>query len=68
MKVFVWERIDKCSDNYHEEGGVVVFAENEARARQIANEIPDCNIRDDEGPDYIRNVTGKQERVFIFPR
>ena len=31
MKVFVWHQIDKCSDNYHEDGGVVVFAESEAR-------------------------------------
>lgn len=36
MKVFVWHQIDKCSDNYHEDGGVVVFAESEARAREIA--------------------------------
>lgn len=67
MKVFVWERIEDCSGSYHSEGGVVVFAKDETRARELANEIPDCNISKDELPDYIRNVTGNGERVFIFP-
>lgn len=58
MKVFVWHQIDKCSDNYHEDGGVVVFAESEARAREIANARDGCAIRDNETPDDVRDVLG----------
>lgn len=67
MKVFVWHQIDKCSSNYHEDGGVVVFAESEARAREIANARGGCAIRDDETPDEVRDVLGGGEAVFIMP-
>ena len=67
VKVFIWERVDKCSDNYHPEGGVVVFARSEYRARSLANDIPGCNISDDEKPDHVRETSGGDEAVFIFP-
>ena len=67
MKVFVWRQIDKCSNNYHAEGGVVVFAESEARAREIANARDGCAIRDNETPDEVRDVLGGGEAVFIMP-
>ena len=67
MKVFVWQRVGKCSDNYHEEGGVVVFAATEDRARELANAESGCAIRPDEAPDDVRDVTGGNERVFIMP-
>lgn len=66
MKVFVWQRIDKCTSSYHSEGGVVVFAENEKAARDLANQIPGCVIDDDETPDYIYEDQA-EEKVFIFP-
>jgi len=67
MKVFVWERIEKCSDSYHPEGGVVVFAETEERARLIAKEKTDCEISINEKPDDIREVLGGEEKVYIMP-
>ncbi len=66
MKVFIWDYVDKCTDNYHEEGGVVVFAEDEKRARELANAEDGCCIRDDEMPAEVRNVDGGEERVFIM--
>ncbi|NLZ11094.1 MAG: hypothetical protein GX086_07160 [Alcaligenaceae bacterium] len=67
MKVFVWKEVAQCSDSYHSEGGVVVFAENEERARDLANSTPGCAIQHDEAPDEVRDVMGGSERVFIFP-
>ena len=67
MKVFIWQRVEKCSDNFHEEGGVVVFADSEARARELANQQPGCAIRADEMPDEVRDVAKGAERVFIMP-
>ena len=67
MKVFVWHKVDECSSNYHCEGGVVVFAENEARAREIANAVPGCAIKESEAPDEVRDCADGDERVFIMP-
>lgn len=67
MKVFVWAYVDKCSDSYHTEGGVVVFADTEERAREIANAIEGCSIRSDEMPDEVRDVSGGNELVLIMP-
>lgn len=67
VKVFVWERVEKCSDNYHSDGGVVVFAESEQRAREIANTHQGCEIREDEKPTYVRDVLGSELAVFIMP-
>lgn len=66
MKVFVWERVDQCTSNYHSEGGVVVFAETEARARELANAVSGCAIKSEELPDEARDVSDGAERVFIM--
>jgi hypothetical protein len=66
MKVFVWSYVEKCTDNYHSGGGVVVFADTEERAREIANEIEGCNILDDENPKDVRDVDGGIEAVYIM--
>lgn len=67
MKVFVWHEVIQCSDSYHSEGGVVVFAETEQRARELANAEPGCSIQPDEQPDEVRDVAGGSERVYIMP-
>lgn len=67
MKVFVWERVDHCTDNYHSEGGVVVFAETEERARELANSKEGCSISENEVPDDVREVQGGSESVYIMP-
>lgn len=67
MKIFIWENVCECSDRYHSDGGVVVFADNESRAREIANAEDGCNITLDEVVDYVREVSTGEEKVFIFP-
>lgn len=67
MKVFVWHQVDKCSDSYHCEGGVVVFADSEDRARELANSEGSCAIRADEHPDRIAECEHGPEQVFIMP-
>ena len=67
MTVFVWKRVDECSERYHCEGGIVVFAENEERARTIASERPGCVIQKEEKPDDVRKVTSGKEAVYIMP-
>ena len=65
MKVFVWERIDHASDSYHEEGGVVVFAETLERAVELAA-TKGSEIQETEAPDTIRESEG-EEAVYIMP-
>ena len=66
MKLFVWNRVDHATDNYHDEGGVMVIAETLDRARELLKgktgkderpcgaltKEPDL-VRECEGPDYI---------------
>ena len=66
MKVFVWKRVGKCSNRYHREGGVVVFAQDEERARTIANAVDGCAIKPNEKPDDVRDTVG-EEAVYIMP-
>jgi len=68
MKVFVWDRIRDVSDNYHSEGGLVVFAQDEERARIIANETCGVSLSDEEIPNKVVDVDGTtQESVHTFP-
>lgn len=67
MKVFVWEDVDTCCDRYHSSGGVVVFADSEERARELANQQDGCAIKDTEMPSDVREVIGGNEAVFIMP-
>jgi len=67
IKVFIWKLVEECTDRYHSDGGVVVFAATEERAREIANAVPNCNIDVNEMPDEVRDVSGGDEAVFIFP-
>ena len=73
MKVFVWQRIQHATSHYHPQGGVVVFAENVQRARELAAQNstdegkPECVITVDEAPDAVREVVGGEEAVYIMP-
>lgn len=67
MKIFIFEDVEKCSDNYHEGGGVVVIADDEDRARDVANSIHGCHIQPDEKPVASYDVATDEEKVFIFP-
>jgi hypothetical protein len=67
MKVFVWQSVGQCTNRWKSDGGVVVFAESDQRARQLANDQPGCTIDPKELPDDVRDVIGGEERVYIMP-
>lgn len=67
MKVFIWERVRQCSNNWHSEGGVVVIAESEERARELANSDEECDIKPEEAVSHVVNTDATEEKVFIFP-
>lgn len=67
MNVYIWERVGRCSDNWHPEGGVVVFAESLDEARALANKTEGCAISDAEQPDAVRQCADGEKKVFIMP-
>lgn len=81
MKLFRWQRVDEATDNYHTNGGVVVIAENEERAREMAAaHSAHLRIRsgptsvgwsnkplDREDPEEVVEIGDAPERVWVFP-
>jgi hypothetical protein len=63
VKIFIWEEIERATDNYHSSGAVVVVAESEESARVLASdkgvkfdskETVDCvYVIDGEAPEYV---------------
>lgn len=67
MNVYVWQRVAVCSDNYHTNGGVVVFAATENEARVLANAVEGCQIDPTEKPDDVRECAPGESKVYIMP-
>lgn len=66
MKIFIWENVEQLTCREHCDGGLVVIAENEERARELANEDKYCELQAEKKPDYVLEVVGGEEKVFIF--
>lgn len=65
MKLFIWERIERATNNWHPEGAVCVVAESEEAARAAA--LADgAKIAPEEKPDYVADCSGPAY-VGIFP-
>ena len=67
MMVFVWTHVDKVSYNYHERGGLVVFAHSEERARQLANAEDGVELPASKLPADVRVCADGPEQVYVFP-
>lgn len=66
MKVFVWNYIGSLTNNCHSGGGLVVFAEDEARAKALAI-AEGVSFDESETPDDVRVVDGGDEVVYVMP-
>lgn len=67
MKIFIWKYIAQVSHAYHSSGGLVVIAENEARAREIANLTDEVNLQPHESVSCVFNIEAEEEDVIVFP-
>lgn len=64
MKVFIWQRINRATGNYHPEGGVVVIARDLDKAVRLA---AGKGAIIDKMPDRTLDVhDNASEEVFIF--
>lgn len=66
MKLFIFNNVEKLTNNWHSEGGLVIIAESMERAIELATkegvkftkeEIESCEVRDCSG----------EEDIFLFP-
>ena len=69
MRMFLFHRIDRVSSNYHEEGGLVIVARDEAHARELIGNDEYIKPTDEEwGKAVAYDLSGDPEpKVYVFP-
>lgn len=78
MKVLcIWNDVDHVTERYHQEGGIVVIADNlEAALQMIRDKCPGCDckipIRPERHvglamPDYMAKIVAYEDKIFLFP-
>jgi len=48
MKVFIFERIDKLTDNWHPEGGLVIIANDIEHAKEVISANSQIAVTEEE--------------------
>jgi hypothetical protein len=66
--MWIFQRLDCVSDNYHPGGGAVIVANDEADARALVSESATLSVKDgDWATAIVYDVESSERRVFIFP-
>jgi len=77
MQAFIWKSTSNVSDNYHDDGGLIVVAESLEAARalivasshgeQYRREVPpECGALT-EAPDITLHLVSGEPRLVVFP-
>lgn len=71
MKIFIWQRINDITSNYHSDAGVVVIAPTQEQAREEVRqyaEYNDHNINIPE-PDFTHELGPgiDNPQMWVFP-
>ncbi len=72
MKIYIWEKVDRVTGNWHDDGGLVVFAEDLDKAREelrLYGVPKDCEAFDKD-PDYVVPVADgayEEPGAIVFP-
>jgi predicted fused transcriptional regulator/phosphomethylpyrimidine kinase len=81
VKLMIWNRVEKLTANWHDEGGLVIVARDLEHARAILQESQDrenaerARYGDTAGPceahtknpDVVYDVGDAEPRIFVFP-
>lgn len=68
MKAYLWHEISKVSDNYHQNGSVLIEADSLERARELAViDGGDPMVGTEREPDLILESNSEVEKVWVFP-
>jgi hypothetical protein len=67
MKMFIWEREEKVTDNYHDEAGIAVIAATLERAQIMIIEYSKGAWRSSTPQNSYDLEGSPEEKLFIFP-
>lgn len=71
MKMYVFERVDKVSEMYHPEGGLMVVAKDRDHAKSLIEAEPEVEVTEVEWKDvteyYLDDFYRYEPRVIAFP-
>ena len=69
MKLFLLVRVEKCTDQYHTDGGLVIVARDIEAAKELLKSDTNINISDDEWKYVITYELAKKytQEFFIMP-
>lgn len=71
MKAFLWHQAEKVSENYHDNGSVLIEADSLERAKELAviDGWNDKKIKMKLGgePDLELDSPSDKEKVWVFP-
>lgn len=68
MNVYIFEHIDKLTQNYHNEGGLVIIAKDKKSAKKLINTNTHIEVTAKEWENVIiYSVNATEEKLYIFP-
>lgn len=69
MKIFIFQHVDKCSPNYHPEGGLVLIAKDIEQAKLFLKEKDHIEITDEEWEDVesFELADNVESKYWIMP-
>jgi hypothetical protein len=69
MKIFVFERINKVSDNYHTEIGLVIIAGNIEHAKDVIKQDTSIEVSEDEWQhvECFELANNEESKFWVMP-
>lgn len=71
MRLFLFERVEQVSENYHPGGGLVIVANSEEHARSLIADSASIKPTDEEWAKvriyFLDDTFGNAPHVYVFP-
>ena len=71
MKIFIFKKIEKCTDQHHTDGGLVIVARDIEAAKNLIKLDSNISISDDEWKYVIKYELDKNytymHKFFVMP-
>ncbi len=69
MKMWVWKSVNKVSDNWHPDGGLLVVAADEYSARELIANAWGVAVSEEEWPkaQVFELLPGVHPQLMVFP-
>ena len=66
-KIWIFEYLEKVSNNYHEGGGLVVVSSNLEQAKFDVKAQKDIEVSDEDWSNALAGKTDLPKRIIVFP-